>query len=124
MDRHALPGASCAPALFPLSKCHALWFLFFTALACPHRAVVRVVCCAKEAALRVGHGAKVIVDEVGALDVFALALVDVRVGWWLDEAPDACVELALRTCVGVVDEVKDECVRFVPATGAGEGRAA
>lgn len=51
--------------------------------------------------------------------------------WWMYELdggwmkpPDACVELALRTCVGVVDEVKDECVRFVPATGAGEGRAA
>lgn len=38
--------------------------------------------------------------------------------------PDACVELAFRTCVGVVDEVIEEYARFVPATGAGEGRAA
>jgi hypothetical protein len=38
--------------------------------------------------------------------------------------PGAWAELALRDCVGVVDEVREEYVRFVPATGAGEGRDA
>lgn len=38
--------------------------------------------------------------------------------------PEACVELASRDCVGVEDEVMDEYARFVPATGAGDGRDA
>lgn len=38
--------------------------------------------------------------------------------------PEACVESAFRDCAGVVDEVRDEYARFVPATGAGEGRDA
>jgi hypothetical protein len=38
--------------------------------------------------------------------------------------PGACAVLALRDCVGVADEVKDEYARFVPAAGAGDGRDA
>lgn len=34
--------------------------------------------------------------------------------------PEDCVELALRDCVGIVDEVMDEYARFVPETGTSE----
>lgn len=44
-------------------------------------------------------------------------------GGWM-KPPEACVLLALRDCCGVVDGIVDEYARFVPATGAGEGRDA